>query len=337
MKKAVLLINIGSPDEIKVSAVRKYLQKFLMDGRVLDIPFLARFLLVNGIIAPFRAIKSHKAYKHILIHNQSPLTYYSLQLEKKLQQILGIHYVVKTAMLYGKPYLSDILKEIQHLPFSEIIIIPLYPQYASSTTGSALEKVFKEIKNWLVIPNIKTLHTFYHHPEFIDVWAKHIKKHLPENYDFILFSYHGLPIHQILKADKQFSVRCCRLNDCCNTITLQNSYCYRMNCLQTTQLITEKLALNKNKTASCFQSRLGKSEWLQPYAIDFIKKLAEEGIKNLVIVAPSFVVDCLETLFEIQIEYTKLFQLYGGQTLKLIPSLNTEEDWIYFLYKKITE
>lgn len=337
MRKAVLLINIGSPDAWNVSAVRKYLKTFLMDKRVIDIPFLFRWLLVNLIIAPFRAPKSLKSYQKILIDEQSPLIYYSFELEKALQNKLGKNYVVKTAMMYGKPYLKDVLKELKRLHLSEILVIPLYPQYASSTTGSSLEMVFNEIKNWQVIPNVITKHTFFNHPEFIDLWANHIQAHLPETYDYVLFSYHGLPERQIFKADNQFDDACCNLNECCFQSSENNFFCYRKNCLQTTELISSKLNLDKNKVLTCFQSRLGQSEWLKPYAIDKVTELAKSGVKNLVVVSPAFVIDCLETLFEIQVEYAEVFQQHGGEKLVLIPSLNAKSEWVDFLYKRITK
>ncbi len=337
MKKAVILINIGSPDEMTVSATRQYLRYFLMDRRVMDIPFVSRFLLVNGIIAPFRAPKSLAAYKKILIQGQSPLLYYSYQLEEQLQKQLGADYVVKMAMMYGKPYLKDILKEIQKQSIEEIILLPLYPQYASSTTGSALEMAFREIKQWQVIPNIKTIHTFYNHPGFIELWAHQIATHLPEKYDFILFSYHGLPARQIFKADQQFHKKVCNLNDCCDEKKEGGYFCYRKNCILTTKKIAERLHLPPQKYAYSFQSRLGQAEWLKPYSSDTIIELAQKGIKHLVVVSPAFVIDCLETLFEIQIEYEEIFKQHGGESLKLIPSLNGNEEWVKFLKNLITK
>ncbi|GIV28218.1 MAG: ferrochelatase [Bacteroidia bacterium] len=337
MKKAVILINIGSPDEMTVSATRRYLRNFLMDRRVIDIPFISRFLLVNGIIAPFRAPKSLNSYKKILIENESPLLFYSYELEKKLQNALGERYMVRIAMMYGKPYLKDVLNELKQQPLEEIILLPLYPQYASSTTGSALEMAFNEIKQWQIIPNIKTIHTFYNHPEFTRLWVNQIKQHLPEQYDYVLFSYHGLPVRQIFKADKQLQEKFCNLMDCCDENKEGGYFCYRKNCLITTKKIAEQLQLPLEKYGFSFQSRLGRSEWLKPYSSDTIIELAQKGIKHLVVVSPAFVIDCLETLFEIQIEYKELFKQYGGEHLTLIPSLNAEEGWVIFLRNLITK
>lgn len=336
MKKAVILINIGSPDELTVSATRRYLRQFLMDSRVIDIPYPFRFLLANGIIAPFRAPKSLKSYQKVLIEGQSPLIYYSYQLEEKLQNVLGEEYVVKIAMMYGKPYLKNILDELKQLDISEIILLPLYPQYASSTTGSALVMAFKHIQSWLTIPRIKTIHTFFNDDDFIDIWAKHIQSHWPSKFDYILFSYHGLPIRQIYKAHKQFKESFCQLNDtCCKSNFDKRSFCYRKNCVQTTELIAQKLQLSQDRYCYSFQSRLGQSEWLKPYTSDKIKELAQQGIQHLVVVSPAFVIDCLETLFEIQIEYEEEFKKNGGQSLTLIPSLNIKEEWVTFLKDKI--
>lgn len=337
MKKGVLLINTGSPDAMNVSETRKYLRRFLMDKRVIDINYLSRFLLVNGIIVPFRAPKSLRSYQKILIDNQSPLIYYSSQLENKLQNILGDNYIVKIAMLYGKPYLTDVLDELKKIYLSEIVIIPLYPQYASSTTGTVLENIFNEIKNWQVIPNIRTIHTFFNHPDFIDLWVKQIQKYIPEQYDFILFSYHGLPIRQIYKADKQFHQSICNNKECCEKNNFTNPYCYKSNCLKTTQLIVEQLNISEQKFKTCFQSRLGQSEWLMPYTSECIKELAENGIKKLVVVVPSFVTDCLETLFEINIEYQELFKKHGGENLIMIPSLNSNDEWVRFLSQMVIQ
>ncbi len=331
MKKVVLIINIGSPDKMNIPSTRKYLRNFLMDKRVIDINIISRFLLVNGIIAPFRAPKTLQAYQKVLIDNQSPLLSYSLQLESKLQQALGNEYIVKLGMLYGKPYLNNVLNELKKTHLSEIIVLPLYPQYASSTTGAALEVVFNEIKKWQVIPNIKTIHTIYHHSDFINLWTSQIQKYLPKDYDFILFSYHGLPVRQIYKADQQFHQSTCNLKDCCDQPNEYNQYCYRFNCIHTTKLIIEKLNLPKDKTDIAFQSRLGRATWLKPYTSDCIKTLAKKGVKKLVIASPAFVTDCLETLYEIGIEYEEMFKKHGGEKLVLIPSLNVNEKWVEFL------
>ncbi len=331
MKKAVVLINIGSPNTVSISDVRKYLRKFLMDKRVIDIPFLSRYFLVNGIIAPFRASKSTAAYKKTLIDNKMPLTYYSEKLELKLQLLMGNNYIIKTAMMYGNPYVKDVLQKLQKENLEEIIIIPLYPQYASSTTGSAIENVLKEIKTWQVIPNIKITHSFFSHPSFIKAWAEQIKKYIPKNYDHVLFSYHGLPERQIIKAAKQFNHSLCTLDNCCNTINEKNYFCYRANCFETTRLVAEELKLDKTKYTIAFQSRLGKEEWLKPYMSDIIKELPKKEIKNLVIVSPAFVTDCLETTYEIGIEYNYLFKKFNGENLTLIPSLNDNDDWCNFL------
>lgn len=336
MKKAVLLINIGSPNNFTLSGTRKYLQKFLMDKRVIDIPFVFRWLLVNMIIAPFRAPKSLQAYQKILIHQQSPLLYYSQFLKKKLQDKLGNNYLVQIAMMYGKPYLKDILNELETQPLEELIIIPLYPQYASSTTGSALEQVFKHLQHWQNIPPLRTIHSFYQHPEFIDLWAKHIHQHLPKEYDFILFSYHGLPKRQMFKADAAYKDTQCQLNNCCESSQNTRPFCYRKHCVQTTKQLVNALKLDPAKTGLCFQSRLGSSEWLKPYTSEYLRTLALQGIKKLVVVSPAFVCDCLETLYEIQIEYAHLFKQYGGKELTLIPSLNDKDEWIQFLYHQIT-
>lgn len=338
MKKAVILVNIGSPDELNVLGVRRYLRNFLMDKRVIDVSFLFRYLLVNGMIVPFRAPKSLKSYQQILINGQSPLIYYSEQLQQKLQNAIGNEYLVRIAMMYGSPYLHKVLKELEKEHFAEIIFVPLYPQYASSTTGSAIEMFLHHIKEWHIIPSIKIRHTFYQHRAFVEIWARHIQKHLPEKVDFILFSYHGLPTRQIYKADKQFDDTYCNLNDCCERVTLQNQFCYRMNCIQTTKLILQQMKeIDVTRTGVCFQSRLGQSEWLKPYAIDYVEALAKKGIQNLVVVSPAFVTDCLETLYEIQIEYAEVFKKNGGDSLTLIPSLNAEAEWVNFLCEWIIE
>ncbi|MDX1903109.1 MAG: ferrochelatase, partial [Thermonemataceae bacterium] len=273
----VLLVNLGTPDSPNTSDVRKYLREFLMDARVIDIPALPRWLLVNLIIATFRAPKSAKAYQKLWTSNGSPLKYYGLETEKLLQEALGGNYLVKIAMRYQNPSIAQRLEEFRKENVDKIIVLPLFPQYASATSGSVYQKVMEIIAKWQNIPAIEFVQFFYNHPLFIDAFADLGKKYLEkQTYDHVLFTYHGLPESQIRKAD---SHKHCLLHNntaevgCCATMGNKNKFCYRAQCFQTSRLLAKALGLEENQYTTSFQSRLGKAVWIQPYTEDMVKKL----------------------------------------------------------------
>ncbi len=335
-KTGVLIVNLGTPDSPSVPDVRKYLREFLMDGRVIDFPFIPRWMLVNLIIAPFRSPKSAKIYKELWTENGSPLKIYGEANEKQLQDALGDEYVVKLAMRYQSPSIESGLKALQEMGVSNIIVIPFFPQYASATTGSVYEEVMRIVTKWQVIPEIKFLNYFYNHPKFINAFAEMGKKHLAENdYEHVIFSYHGIPARHIRKGDCTGNT--CKLGSCCDSITAMNQHCYRAECFETTRLLVKELGLKEGTYTTCFQSRLGRETWIQPYTEDVVKELAKKGIKKVLAFSPAFVADCLETTLEVGEEYKELFEENGGEHWQLVESLNDSDAWIELLVDLVKE
>ena len=336
MKTGLLLVNLGTPDNPSTPAVKKYLTEFLNDRRVIDISAIGRFFLVNLFIVPFRSSKSSKLYKEIWsAEHGSPLLYHGLQLKEKVQKKLGEKFVVELAMRYQTPAIRSALENLRKNKVSKLVVLPLYPQYASSSTGSTLEKIFDEIKSWEVIPEIKLFSNFFDQEDLIDCFAENGKKFDLSKYDHILFSYHGLPERQIKKASAHYGENACQLGSCCENITEKNQYCYRANCYRTTQLLAQKLNLPKEKYTICFQSRLGRSEWIKPYTDQVLKERAAKGDKKILVFSPAFVADCLETVYEIGVEYNHAFKQYGGEKIELVPSLNSNESWVSAIEKMV--
>ena len=335
-KTGVLLVNLGTPDSPSVADVRKYLREFLMDGRVIDFPYAARWALVNLIIAPFRAPKSAKIYKELWTENGSPLKIYGLSNEKALQEKLGEGYIVKLAMRYQNPSIHSKLEEFKVSGINKLIVIPMFPHYASASTGSVFEKVFSELSAWQVMPELRIVNYFYHYPRLIDGFVQNAKKYMQEHdYEHFLFSYHGLPERQIRKGDCHGDV--CKFSTCCNQITPKNQHCYRAQCFETTRLLVKELGLKEGTYTTSFQSRLGRDPWIKPYSDYKIKELVESGIKSILAFSPAFVSDCLETTIEIGEEYRELFEEYGGEKWQLVESLNDSENWIELLEELVKE
>ena len=324
-KQGVLLVNLGTPDSTKTSDVRKYLREFLSDKRVIDIPSFPRWLLVNGIIAPFRAPKSAAEYRKLFDERGSPLKYYTEDITHLLQEKLGDKYMVKFAMRYQSPSLKGVLDEMKE-QVASMHVIPLFPQYASATTGSVIDKVMEITKKWQVIPDIKFTSQFFEEKLFIETIVDQGRKLIANSeYDHFVFSYHGLPERQIRKASygKQ-----CQLGSCCGKLTEKNRYCYRAQCFETTRLVTKELGIKEEDYTVCFQSRLGKDPWVKPYTEDVLKELAKNGKKRVLAFSPAFVSDCLETTIEVGQEYQEDFIEAGGTQWDLVPSLNAEEKWV---------
>jgi ferrochelatase len=325
LKTGVLLLNVGTPDSTSVSDLRKYLREFLSDARVLDTSPLARWLLVNFIIVPFRSPKSAKMYEQIWTDKGSPLLLNCERQKELLQQALGNNFQVELGMAYGNPSIKNALNKFSEPIYRQIIVLPLFPQYASATTGSVTQAVMENIKGWQTIPEILFINSYYNHPLFIRAFVENGRKYLQENYDHIIFSFHGLPERQILKAD---CFNHCLKENCCSQITEHNAFCYRAQCFETARLITSQLSLSPDKYSVSFQSRLGRAEWIKPYSTDVIEERAKRGDKRLLIFSPAFTSDCLETIFEIGIEYQHLFKSLGGEKIQLVESLNENPLWI---------
>ena len=329
-RTGVLLVNLGTPESPGTADVRTYLREFLLDARVIDIPTLQRQLLVNGIIAPFRAPKSAKAYKQLWdAETGSPLKHYTLKLRQMLQDRLGSHFVVRVAMRYQTPSLPLELRAFKRDGIDNLVVIPLFPQYASASTGSVAEAVMREVSKWQIIPTLRIENRYYDRPDFIKAFAKIARHKLAEkDYEFLLFSYHGLPQRQIKKGD-EYGI--CQLGACCNQLDGRNAYCYRAQCFHTTRLLLDALNWPVEKSATTFQSRLGRDPWIPPYTDEFIKELAAKGVKRVAVMSPSFVADCLETISEIGDEYHEIFTKEGGTDFDLVPSLNNTPEWVEVL------
>ncbi len=327
MKQAVLLINLGTPDAPTPGKVGKYLTQFLNDKRVIDINAIGRFLLVNLIIVPFRSFKSATLYKHIWTEQGSPLLINSIALKEKLQTQLGENYIVELAMRYQKPSIKNALEKLRKQSPEKIHVLPLYPQYASSSTGSTIEEVLNQIKTWEVIPNLNIVSKFYNHPKFIDALLVEAQKHSLSSFDHIMFSYHGLPERQIIKGSKHYGSNTCNMSSCCSSINQNNQYCYRANCFETTRQLVKALGIEEGKYTTTFQSRLD-DKWLKPYSDKVIVDLAKKGVKKILVFSPAFVADCLETIHEIGTEYELLFKEHSGEKITLVESLNAGDVWV---------
>jgi ferrochelatase len=323
-KTAVLLINLGTPDSPSVRDVRSYLSEFLNDPRVIDIPWLLRKILVNLIIVPFRAPKSAKIYKKLWTSDGSPLLLYGERVKRLLQESLPESHDVYLAMRYKNPSIPSQLEIIQRRGYDRLVVVPMFPQYASASTGSALDEVMRVIRKWWVIPELKVISQFYDHPDFIGAFIDRAKEHDFGEYDHVLFSYHGLPVRQV---DKVYSKGKCSAHDCESSITEENKFCYKATCYATTRSIVEKLGIPKEKYTVAFQSRLDK-DWLEPFSDRIVEDCAQKGMKKLIVFSPAFVADCLETIIEIGDEYDEIFRKHGGEKLQLVQSLNDHPTWI---------
>ncbi|USJ29194.1 ferrochelatase [Dyadobacter chenhuakuii] len=326
-KTGVLIVNLGTPDSPSVPDVRKYLREFLMDERVIDIPYINRWMLINLIIAPFRAPKSAKVYKQLWRPDGSPLKIYGFSVKEKLQRVLGDDYVVELAMRYQSPSIENGLKELRKQTLSEIIVVPFFPQYASASTGSVYKEVMRVVQDWEVLPEIKFINRFLDHPKFVEGFVNLGKKYMAQQqYDHVVFSYHGLPERQITKGDVTGSF--CQFGSCCDHLDARNQHCYRAQCFETTRLLVKGLGLKEGTYTTCFQSRLGKNPWIRPYTDEVIPELTKKGVKSVLAFSPAFVADCLETTIEVGEEYKEIFEKEGGQHWQLVESLNDSDIWI---------
>ena len=321
--RVLLLVNTGTPDKPEVKEVRRFLSEFLNDKRVIDLPWLFRKILVNLIIVPFRAPKSTKLYKRLWTVNGSPLLHNLNNLVTKVQSRLTARYKVIGVMRYGNPSLIELLNDMKNNPPDELIVFPLYPHYASSTTGSVIELTADHLKTWDKAPELKHIGQFYSHPEYLNAMAKHIGKYSPDKFDHILFSYHGLPLSHIQKIHPETDCSKC---NCDKNFPVDGALCYKAVCYEATRLLATKLNLSSEKFSISFQSRLTK-KWMSPFTDETLIQLARSGSKKVLIIAPSFVADCLETTIEIKEEYHKLFKEQGGEEIITVESLNDNDYW----------
>jgi len=300
-----------------------------MDPRVINIPYILRWLILNLFILPQRPAKIAVKYKRIWKKEGSPLMIYSKRIKHLLNEELGKNYLVEIAMRYGSPSIQTSISKLMQKKVNELQIIPLFPQYSSAATGSAIEKVLKTMQGFNYFPKIQINSSFYDHSDYIQMTADIGKKHHPEKFDHILFSFHGIPVKQL--TDPVSKTNCIQSSDCCLEITEMNHNCYRAQCFQTAHLIAKSLHINPKQYSASFQSRLGKTEWIKPYTIDLIQSFPKSGVKRLLVFCPSFVIDCLETLDEVGFELSNTFEKNGGEKLELVPALNDYLPWVQTL------
>jgi ferrochelatase len=329
VKTGILIVNLGTPDSPSPGKVRRYLREFLSDPRVLDIPALGRWILLNLIILPFRPRKSAQAYEKIWTAAGSPLLVHTRAFAEKLRSLLPEDCEVEFAMRYGSPSIASRLDVLLARSPEELVILPMYPQYSSASTGSTLEKVFSILGRKWNVPPVRVIGPFYRDPGFLDAIAGIGKPYL-ESFapDHVLFSYHGLPERQIRRGES-YQGHCLKAEDaCCAAISWKNNYCYRAQCFETSRQLARRLGLAPGRYTVCFQSRLGRTPWIKPYTDLVIAELGKQGKKKLLVFEPSFTADCLETLEEISLRAQATFLEAGGQKLLLVPSLNSSDAWV---------
>lgn len=330
MKQAIFLVNLGSPDSYAVKDVRRYLDEFLMDERVIDFPAWLRTLLIKGIILNTRPKKSAAAYQSIWWEEGSPLLVLSQRLQKETQKHTELP--VALGMRYGNPSIHQALTELQaaHPDLEEISLIPLYPHYAMSSYETVVVKVREVLEKHFSHLRLKVKKPFYDDPRYTALLAQSLRPALAEGFDHLLFSYHGVPEQQIRKSDVSKG-HCLKVENCCQKDSPVQQFCYRHQCYDTTRRVADLLGLDPSQYSTSFQSRLGPIPWLQPYTDKTIAALAEKGIKRLVVICPAFVSDCLETIEEIGEEAMEIFHEHGGEKFSLIPCLNDQSDWARLL------
>lgn len=329
-------MNLGSPDSTEVKDVKRYLTEFLMDERVIDMPYWKRTLLVKGIIVPFRAPKSAQAYRSIWTKEGSPLINLTKKLQFELQK--DFEEVVEINMRYGNPSTEDVLNKL-HAEIDgleEVILFPLYPHYAMSSYETAVQQVKEIHREGNFRSKLTIIKPYYKDPLYIIALAESMKPYLENGYDKIVFSYHGVPERHIRKGDVT-GCHCLKTENCCSTPSPAHEFCYRHQCFVTTELVMHQLGIPKDKAELSFQSRLGRDPWLQPYTAKRLEELPKESVKKLLVVCPAFVSDCLETLEEIAEEGKHIFMEAGGESFTMIPCLNTHPLWIDAVTKWIKD
>jgi len=323
--KGVLLVNLGSPESPTAKDVKPYLDEFLMDKYVIDVPFLLRALLVRGIILQTRPKKSAEAYTRIWTDQGSPLIVISKKMHQKVQKLVDVP--VALAMRYGTMTILKGLQELKNKGVTEVMLLPLYPQHAMASTTTILVLAEELRQKHFPEMTFTNVPAFYNKPDFIQALANSIKKHLEGfDYDHLLFSYHGIPKRHIRKTDVTKS-HCKIDSSCCNTPSQAHEFCYRHQCYETTKQVVKLLGIPEGKYSQTFQSRLAGDKWLTPYTDVEINKMPEQGIKKLAVVTPAFVADCLETLEEIAMEANEQFLHHGGEKFMAVPCLNDEDEW----------
>lgn len=327
-KEGILLINLGTPDDTSVASVRRYLRQFLSDPRVLDIPAVARFFLLNVAILPTRPAKSAEAYREIWTEEGSPLLIHT----KALKEVVKKRFPkasVRFAMRYQNPSMASVMEEFRKEGVERLVVVPLYPQYASSSTGSCLDELYRIASEDWNTPHLVVVPPFYDHPAYLKAFEEIIRNKLGnlDDFDLLLMSFHGLPERHVTKCDTSGN-HCLKKANCCDAIVEANRYCYRAQCYATARGLAELLGLREDQYEVSFQSRLGRTPWIKPYTDEVIEALPGRGVKRLAVTIPSFTADCLETLEEINMRGREDFMAAGGEHFEMVPSLNSEEIWV---------
>lgn len=335
-KRFLILVNLGSPDSFRVPDVRKYLRQFLSDERVIDAPYLVRKMIVEGFILPFRPKKSAHAYQTVWMEEGAPLKVITENFRKALLPLVDAH--TSVAMRYGNPTPEAALHELekQGSNIEEIFIAPLYPHYAMSSYETAYLYVIEKIKALNPTVKFKVLQPFYDETQYISALSDSIAPHLEKPFDHLLFSYHGLPVRHLKKSDPT-KKHCYLVDDCCGVKSEAWNFCYKHQTIQTTKLVASQLKIPAHKFSYSFQSRLGSDEWIKPFTDEQLKKFPGQGIKNLLVVCPAFVSDCLETLEEIAIRGKETFLAAGGESFSFIPCMNTNLKWVETFARYVNE
>jgi len=328
-KRAVLLVNLGSPDKPEIKQVKKYLEQFLMDPYVIQLPWLLRRLIVSVFVLPTRPKASTHAYQSIWTEQGSPLITLSDGLIKALQS--KVRLPVAMAMRYGNPSIKNkLLQLVNKQGVTEIKLLPMYPHYAESTVSTSVEEAKRVIKKYKLNVTLSVVKPFYQDKAYINALVESAQAYLQQPYDHLVFSYHGLPEFHITKLDKS-KKHCLKNKACCDTPHEAHKTCYRHQVFQTTQLFAKQAGLSTDKYSVAFQSRLGRAKWLGPNTEDRLRELAQNGAKKVLVICPAFVTDCLETLEEIEMRGLEVFQQAGGESLTLIPCLNDNPSWVKVL------
>ena len=326
-RTGLLLINLGTPDSPAPKDVRRYLREFLSDPRVLDVPAWQRFLVLNLFILPFRPRRSSEAYEKIWTDRGSPLRFHTQDLAEKVQTRLADRVVVDLAMRYGRPSIREALDRFRERGVDRIVVFPLYPQYSAAATGSSIEKVVVEASKRWNVPYLHVVPPFYDHPAFLDACARRARPVLEEaRPEKVLFSFHGLPERHCLKSDDT-GAHCLRSPDCCDRIVEANRNCYRAQCVATARALADRLGVPEADRVLCFQSRLGRTPWIRPYTDEVVVELARRGVRRVVVLSSAFVADCLETIEELGLRAAESFRQAGGETFRLVPSVNSDDAW----------
>jgi protoporphyrin/coproporphyrin ferrochelatase len=325
MSKGVLLVNLGSPDSPSVGDVRRYLREFLMDGRVLDAPWPVRFCVVHFAILPFRPKQSAEAYHKIWTPAGSPLVVTSRNVQTQLQQRVSVP--VELAMRYQNPSIPQAVRNLAQKGVNEVLIIPLFPHYAMSSFETAVERV-REVSAALSPQMRLTVQPpCFEEPDYIAALVGSAREYLKQGYDHLLFSFHGLPERHLRKSDPT-GCHCLATEDCCRTASPAHATCYRAQCFKTVATFVKEGGVLEGKYSVAFQSRLGRDPWLKPYTDFELVRLAQEGVRKLLVMCPAFVADCLETLEEIGMRGRRTFLEAGGRECTLIPCLNEHPLWL---------